>query len=57
MVDPWRGSGGSDTGNRSSEVDQGCDREQIAAQMGCSLRSVARKLRLIREGWLREGSP
>ena len=36
---------------------EGYNNEQIAAQMGCSLRSVARKLRLIREGWLREGSP
>jgi DNA-directed RNA polymerase specialized sigma24 family protein len=34
---------------------EGYNDEQIAAQMGCSLRSVERKLRLIRKEWLREG--
>ncbi|MBV8611765.1 MAG: RNA polymerase subunit sigma-70 [Singulisphaera sp.] len=36
---------------------EGYSNEQIAAQMGCSRRSVQRKLRLIRKAWLREGSP
>jgi len=36
---------------------EGYTNEQIAAQMRCSLRSVERKLRLIRKAWLREGSP
>lgn len=36
---------------------EGYNNEQIAAQMGCSPRSVERKLRLIRKEWLREGSP
>ena len=36
---------------------EGYNNEQIAAEMGCSLRSVERKLRLIRKAWLREGSP
>ena len=36
---------------------EGYNNEQIAMEMGCSLKSVERKLRLIRKEWLREGSP
>ncbi|MBV8316476.1 MAG: hypothetical protein JOZ53_16175, partial [Planctomycetaceae bacterium] len=36
---------------------EGYNNEQIAAEMGYSLRSVERKLHLIRKAWLREGSP
>jgi DNA-directed RNA polymerase specialized sigma24 family protein len=35
---------------------QGLDRDEIAAQMGCSVRSVTRKLAVIRDAWSKEGA-
>ena len=35
---------------------EGCSDEEIAARVDCSLRTVSRKLALIRKAWLREGA-
>jgi DNA-directed RNA polymerase specialized sigma24 family protein len=34
---------------------EGYDNEEIAAQLGCGLRTVERRLRLIRTTWQQEG--
>jgi DNA-directed RNA polymerase specialized sigma24 family protein len=36
---------------------EGYNNRDIAAQLACSLRSVERKLMLIRDAWLREEDP
>jgi hypothetical protein len=47
---------GDDTLRRVLDLKlEGYEREEIAARLGCTVRTVTRKLDVIRQTWLREG--